>query len=320
MRIFYTADHCDHQPKSEQYDGIASPYPEVSARVDAILAGLQQHNFGTIHTPRKYPLEHIHQIHSQPYVSFLRRRCRDITRGEQVQPSYFISDTYAPLTSGTYHASRRAVDAALAGADAILRGEQVAYSLCRPPGHHAGHQSTGGYCYFNNAAIAANHLSSHGRVAILDIDFHHGNGTQDAFYTRADVFYVSLHADPSINYPYIRGFATETGEADGVGCNLNIVVSKNATVTEYIAGLEKALAKIQDFAPDYLVVSAGFDTFIDDPIGGLRLNADDYTEIAEHIVALRTPSLIVQEGGYNTELLGELVVNFLQPFNRWSSR
>lgn len=320
MRIFHTAEQRNHQPKSEQYDGIASFYPEVVARVDAILAGLQQHSFGAIRTPRRYPLEHIHQIHSQQYVNFLRRRCRNIPRGEQVQPSYFISDTYAPLTSGTYHASRRAVDAALAGADAILRGEQVVYSLCRPPGHHAGHQNMGGYCYFNNAAIAANYLSAHGRVAILDIDFHHGNGTQDAFYARADVLYVSLHADPSTSYPYIRGFATETGEAAGVGCNLNIVISKSTTVTEYILALEKALAKIQDFAPDYLVVSAGFDTFIDDPIGGLCLNTDDYTEIAEYIVALQIPSLIVQEGGYNVEHLGQLVVNFLQPFNRWSSR
>lgn len=229
-------------------------------------------------------------------------------------PSYFISDTYAPITRGTYSAARSAVDVALTGSDLVLNGDGVVYVLCRPPGHHASPHSMGGYCYFNNAAIAADYLSGHGRVAILDIDFHHGNGTQDVFYDRSDVLYVSIHANPKGSYPYVSGFTDETGRGDGSGFNLNFPIDMSTNDSQYLKTLGLALENIQSFAPDYLVVSVGFDTFVNDPIGGLKLTKNVYPKVSEMIAGLNLPTLLVQEGGYNVEHIGELATSFLATF------
>ncbi len=177
----------------------------------------------------------------------------------------------------------------------------------------------GGYCYFNNAAIAAQHLSRHGRVAILDIDFHHGNGTQDAFYDRSDVLYVSLHADPRDRYPYASGFLSERGRNRGKGCNLNVPLPLGTNDTTSLRHLRNALETIRDFRPEYLIVSAGFDTFLGDPIGGFALTPGVYYDIGHRIARLGLPSLLVQEGGYNVSYLPELVTNFLDGFNNGQS-
>jgi len=206
---------------------------------------------------------------------------------------------------------------ALIGADYIAKdGSDQLYALCRPPGHHAEHSSMQGYCYFNNAALAATALAEHGRVAILDIDYHHGNGTQGFFYDRSDVLYVSLHADPTEAYPYKSGFADETGEGEGEGFTRNFPLPKNTTPELYLTTLQQACATINEYAPDYLIISLGFDTYKGDPIAGLGIDEDDYVHIGEMLRNnLDYPMLIIQEGGYTVDKLAILAERFLSGIN-----
>jgi acetoin utilization deacetylase AcuC-like enzyme len=316
MTIVYTDAHRQHDPQFEIYDGERVAYAEQAGRAEAIRAALSARDFGPWVVPQRFNERYLRAIHQPAYIEFVRQRSTALAADDVLYPSYFMSDTYAPIVAGTYPAARAAANAALTGAQLLLAGEASAYSLCRPPGHHAAHTAMGGYCYFNNAAIAANYLSEHGRVAILDIDFHHGNGTQEAFYDRSDVLYVSLHANPQRRYPYSSGFAGETGRGNGQGFNVNIPLALTTNNSRYLRMLEAALQHVQDFNPDYLVVSAGFDTFQDDPIGGLSLTASVYEAIGEHIGNVRLPTLIVQEGGYNIDRLGELAGLFLTGFDR----
>lgn len=311
MITIYTDAHKKHQPDFETYDGIQVPYAETASRVDSILDELRRRDMLEIMPPKHFPRLHIEAVHQVGYIEFLRQRTSIIDGDTTVSPSYFMTDTYAPLTSGTYEASIAAVDAALTGAHMITNGQSLAYSLCRPPGHHASHHSLGGYCYFNNAAIAANYLSQSGKVAILDIDYHHGNGTQDIFYGRGDVLYVSLHANPNESYPYISGYAGEKGTGEGKGFNINYPLALNTTDRTYLRTLESAVNKIKSFNPAYLIVSAGFDTYNLDPIGGFRLTQGVYRQCGKLIANLGLPMLIIQEGGYNTDDLGILVAEFL---------
>jgi acetoin utilization deacetylase AcuC-like enzyme len=221
-------------------------------------------------------------------------------------------DTYTPIASKTYEAARSAVDVTLTGAKYLLGGEQIVYALCRPPGHHAEYKTMGGYCYFNNAAIAANYLSKHGGVAILDIDFHHGNGTQQIFYYRPDILYVSLHADPHEKFPYSSGFANEQGAGEGFGFNRNYPLPLGTTNEQYLGVLLKALRDVQTFNPKFLIVSAGFDTYEKDPIGGFKLTIPFYQTIGKEIANLHLPTIIVQEGGYYIEDLGRIALSFLK--------
>lgn len=315
MRIFYSPLHNRHNPTQEIYDGVPAPYAEVPGRVEAIADRLRTGNI-ELETPSQFGLEPIQAVHQQQYIDFVRTRSEQLAADDILFPSYFMNDTYAPLTRGTYSAALGAVDTALSGAQAIVGGKRVAYSLCRPPGHHAGYNRMGGYCYFNNAAIAAEYLAARGRVAILDIDYHHGNGTQEMFYDRDDVLYVSLHADPGVAYPYASGFAAEVGRGKGQGFTRNFPLPKATTGDEYIETLQAALGVIAKFQPDFLLVSVGFDTHQADPIAGLALRQEDYHDIAEHIVAAELPTLLIQEGGYNVELLPELASTFLQPFRK----
>ncbi len=313
MRIIYSDTHKLHNPRFEIYDGKKTPMPEIAKRAEGVIKELALRRLGQIQAPAAFNISNIYAVHSRQYVNFLRRSS-NIDAGEDFYPSYFISDTYAPLTKGTFQASIQAVNCALTGANCLLNGETLVYSLCRPPGHHAEHSSMGGYCYFNNAAIAANFLSTHGRVAILDIDFHHGNGTQSAFYNRDDVLFVSLHADPKRRYPYTSGFTQENGVGQGYGYNINFPLKLSTSDEEYLQILESAIAEIRLFEPDFLVVSAGFDTFEGDPIGGLKLTLSVYPKIAAAISNLNCRTIIIQEGGYNTEQLPHMVADFLQSF------
>lgn len=315
IRIIYSDVHYQHQPRAELYDGREVPYAEVADRVDSILGALEDaHALGTIQPPEQFPIDHIAAIHSRNYIDFLRTKSQATPKSQQIYPSYFLTDTYAPITRGTYNASVDAVNCVLTAARTIADGERVVYSLCRPPGHHAAHQSMGGYCYFNNAAIAAHYLSRFGTVAILDIDYHHGNGTQAAFYERADIMYVSLHANPRNNYPYISGYAHEQGAGAGKGFNLNLPLPKSTTTPQYLQTLGEAIEEIERFKPRFLIVSAGFDTYAHDPIGGLRLTVTAYKKIGRLINDMKLPTLIIQEGGYYVPALGQLVVNFLRAF------
>ena len=260
-------------------------------------------------------------------VRWMSRRCES----PLVAPGYYSFDMCAPIVAGTYQAARAAADVALTAADLLLGGERVVYALCRPPGHHAGSDLYGGYCYLNNAAIAAEYLLSttdhrppttdpvsssvvgrRSSVAILDIDYHHGNGTQQIFYARSDVLFVSIHADPAREYPFFAGYADERGGGEGAGLNLNIPLEPGVADARYLGALEQALAAIDAFGPRHLVLSAGFDTFGGDPLGDFALTAAAYPAIGRRIAALGLPTLVVQEGGYAVAALGENVVGLLR--------
>jgi acetoin utilization deacetylase AcuC-like enzyme len=226
----------------------------------------------------------------------------------------YTFDTATPLVAGTYRAARAAVDVALTAMDLVGGGARVAYALCRPPGHHAGRALYGGYCFFNNAAIVAQALVAGGayRVAILDVDYHHGNGTQQLFWDRHDVLYVSLHGDPARAYPYFSGHPTERGFGAGEGATLNIPLPERTKGDAYLAALATGLDAIRAFDTDApLVVSLGFDTFEHDPIADMALTTDDYRRIGAAIAELDLPTIVIQEGGYALDAIGANAVSFL---------
>ena len=251
-------------------------------------------------------------------------RWRRKPSGPQQEGSYgyYTFDLTAPLVEGTYAAVVGSAQCAITAANLILNGQRAAYALCRPPGHHAGRDFSGGYCYFNNTAIAARLLSTRGPVAILDIDYHHGNGTQDIFWEDDRVLTISIHCDPRVDFPYFTGYADEIGEGAGRGYNLNLPLPPKTDGVAYLAALDTALDRISGAAgfkpaltkPWALVVAAGFDTFGSDPISKFALTTADYTAIARRIKAIDLPTVIVQEGGYNTAALGWNAVAFLEPF------
>ena len=226
----------------------------------------------------------------------------------------FCFDTATPIVAGTADAARAAVDIGLTAVDQVLAGAPLAYGLCRPPGHHAGRNLIGGYCFFNNAAIGAQSLVDRGaqRVAILDVDFHHGNGTQQIFWERGDVLYVSIHGDPAASYPYYSGYATERGAGAGEGATINLPLPAGTDGDAYLAALDEGLDAIRAFAPDApLIVSLGFDTYHADPICTFALQTDDYERIGAAIATLDMPIVALQEGGYAVEALGANAVAFL---------
>jgi len=226
----------------------------------------------------------------------------------------YCFDTATPIVAGTAAAAREAVDVALTAADLVLDGARTAYGLCRPPGHHAGRSLIGGYCFFNNAAIVAESLRVRGasRVAILDVDFHHGNGTQQLFWERGDVLYVSLHGDPSGIYPYYSGYPSERGAGSGEGATVNLPLPPGTDGDAYLTALGEALRAIRAFDSDApLVVSLGFDTYHADPLGNFALRTDDYGRIAAAIGELGSSSIVLQEGGYAVDVLGPNAVAFV---------
>ena len=226
----------------------------------------------------------------------------------------YCFDTATPIVAGTADAARAAVDIGLTALDRVLDGAALAYGLCRPPGHHAGRNLIGGYCFYNNAAIAAEAVLARGaeRVAILDVDFHHGNGTQQIFWERGDVLYVSLHGDPRGIYPYYSGYASERGAGDGDGTTLNLPLPPGTDGEGFVAALAEGLDAIRAFEADApLILSLGFDTYHADPICNLSLRTDDYARIGSTIAALGMPVVALQEGGYAVEALGANAVAFL---------
>jgi acetoin utilization deacetylase AcuC-like enzyme len=235
-----------------------------------------------------------------PYVFPVRRPERK-PKELALRAGYYCIDTFTPLDRNAYNAARAAADTALTAAELVSNGQAAAaYALCRPPGHHAGKRTYGGFCYFNNNAMAAQLLAGSGnKVAILDIDFHHGNGQQEIFYERADVLTVSLHGHPNFAYPYFSGFADETGQGHGRGFNLNLPLPDGANEELYLEALEKAIYRIQRFSPRFLVVALGFDTMKGDPTGGFALTHRSLRKIGARIGALQLPAVVVQEGGYN---------------------
>jgi len=293
-------------------------YVERPVRVETLRAGIRSAVLFDEIPPRPFGEDVIKEVHDSDFVNYLRNVCEKLAPRRPVYPyvfplrranvkpkdlsiraGYYCIDTFTPLDQNAYRAARAAVNVALTATEELLRGRPIVYALCRPPGHHAQRRAFGGFCYFNNAAIAANRLSKHGRVATLDIDFHHGNGTQDIFWSRDDVLIVSIHGHPNFAYPYFSGFADEVGEGPGKGFNRNFPLPENAGDQVYLDTVEKALEAIGKYKPTVLVVSVGFDTMRGDPTGSFGLTLRAMEAIGRRIMTLGVPVLVVQEGGYS---------------------
>ncbi|MHB8765979.1 MAG: GNAT family N-acetyltransferase [Deferrisomatales bacterium] len=298
-------------------------YVESPVRVGSILKAIEPTGLFERLEPVHYSERHVKAVHDPDYVEYLRRVCANVAPGKSVYPyvfplrnaarppkdlpvraGYYCIDTFTPLNQNAYLAAKRAVDCALTAADAVLDGRRLAYALVRPPGHHAERRAFGGFCYFNSAAAAAHHLSQHGRVAVLDVDYHHGNGTQTIFYRRDDVLTVSLHGHPSFAYPYFAGFADEKGEGQGEGFNLNLPLPEHQDGDQYREALAGALKRVARFKPRFLVLALGLDPAKGDPTGTWSLTAQDFERNGRMLGALKLPTLVVQEGGYKIRSLG----------------
>jgi acetoin utilization deacetylase AcuC-like enzyme len=334
MRCFWDERQRAHAPRSEFFNGALHPAAEHPGRVDAILGAL-----GHTEAPADRGMEPLLRVHSTDYLLFLEtahpqwrsagrdgdafpytfpvvgRRPLDLERIDAKLGAYSF-DTSTPIAEGTWQSSYWSAQTALAALQAVLDGERSAFALCRPPGHHAGADYLGGYSYLNNAAIAAEAALAAGRsrVAILDVDYHHGNGTQDIFCERGDVAYASIHADPSTDYPYFWGHSDEGGTGPGAGATLNLPLPRGTGWAQYEPALERALEWVETFDAELLITSYGADTYAGDPISYFQLATSDYAPMARRIAALALPTLIVMEGGYAVDALGANVAGFLSGF------
>ena len=337
MRVVYSPAHHGHDISHETVMGIEIPANEVAERAERIRTVLEADGGFTVEPPSDHGEGPITDVHDPGLVRFLAEAYAQMLREGVVRPAvvaeafnvrgltegmpapaerrlaisgrtgFWAFDTSTPIVAGSYDAARSAVDVALTTADLVLAGERAAYGLCRPPGHHAARSMYGGYCFFNNAAIAAEAIvrATGERVAILDVDYHHGNGTQQIFWRRGDVLYVSIHADPDRQYPFYLGRADETGEGPGAGANLNIPMPAGTTNELYLEAIDRALEAISATSGSVIVVSLGFDTYGRDPIGDFALTTEVYHEVGRRVAAIGRRLVILQEGGYHRPSLGE---------------
>jgi acetoin utilization deacetylase AcuC-like enzyme len=334
MRIFFSPRQLAHAPAVELHNGAFEPFAEHPGRVRAMLEAL-----GATEEPADHGEEPLLRAHPREYLDFLkgaygewraagrpgdaagyvwpvvRRRNLSLERIDAKLGRYSC-DASTPIAEGTWESAYWSAQAALSALDAVLGGDRAAFALCRPPGHHCGADYTGGYCYLNSAAIVAEAAIAAGksRVAILDIDYHHGNGTQDIFWDRADVLFVSIHADPATDFPFYWGHEDETGGGAGEGATLNLPLPRGTGVAGFEPALGRALDRIAAFAPDLLICSFGADTYEGDPISYFELRTEDYPVIARRISQLGLPTLIAMEGGYAVDRLGANVAAFLSGF------
>jgi acetoin utilization deacetylase AcuC-like enzyme len=331
MRCFFDPRQLAHSPALELHNGGFMPFAETPERVESILAAI-----GPTERPRDHGEGAILQVHPSAYVEFLKKafvdwqaagrpgdafpyafpvaRRREL-RLERIDARLgaYAMDACSPISEGTWEAAYWNAQTALSALEAVLGGERAAFALCRPPGHHAGADYVGGYCYLNTAAIAAEAAAGR-RVAILDVDYHHGNGTQDIFWTRGDVLFASIHADPATDYPFFWGHADEIGEGKGEGLTLNLPLPRGTRLPAFERALGIALERIAAFGADLLVCSYGADTFEGDPISHFAIATADYRAMAGRIAGLGLPTLIVMEGGYAVDALGANVASFLSGF------
>jgi acetoin utilization deacetylase AcuC-like enzyme/GNAT superfamily N-acetyltransferase len=298
-------------------------YVESPVRINSILRELDRTNLFQKVGPHHFSEGYIKAVHDAGFVEYLKKVCSTLEPGETVYPyvfpirnaarppkelavraGYYCIDTFTPLSQNAYFAAKRSVDCALTAAQSILEGYRLAYALVRPPGHHAERRVFGGFCYFNSAAIAAQYLSAYGKVAILDIDYHHGNGQQDIFYERSDVLSISIHGHPRFAFPYFSGFEEETGAGAGKGYNINIPLPENVDGKRYRDVLSKVLKRIAQFQPRFLIVALGLDTEKKDPTGSWSLQSMDFETNGRMLGLLQFPTLVIQEGGYYSRVLG----------------
>lgn len=313
-------------------------YVEAPVRIKTIYQALEPTGMFDRVKPADFSEGFITSVHNADYVKYFKRVCRNVEPNTPFYPyvfpirnrarppvelpvraGYYCIDTFTPLSGHAFTAARRAVECALTAALEVLSGRRIAYALVRPPGHHAERGFFGGFCYFNNAAIAANYLSKFGKVAMLDIDYHHGNGQQDIFYRRRDVLTISIHGHPRFAYPYFSGFFDERGAEEGAGYNINYPLPEKIAAEDYLNALKHALNRIRDFKPTYLVVCLGLDTAKGDPTGTWNHTGKDFAAIGAEIGRLRMPCLVVQEGGYNNRSIGTNAKNFFQGLLRGAS-
>jgi acetoin utilization deacetylase AcuC-like enzyme len=326
IRLFVNGRHHIHHIKEVGY--VESP-----VRVKTIFREISKLGIISEGKVNEYPDKFIYYVHDHEYVKYFKTVCTGLEPGKSVYPyvfpirnaakppkmlsvraGYYCIDTFTPLNLNAYNAARWGVNCTLTAADSILEGNRIAYVLTRPPGHHAERFVFGGFCYFNNAAIAANYLSKYGKVAILDLDYHHGNGQQQIFYERSDVLTISIHGHPSFAYPYFSGFREEKGKNDGFGYNYNFPLKEVINGIEYRETLEKTLRIIRKFKPEFLIVALGLDTAKGDPTGTWILSPRDFYLNGKMLAGLKMPVLFVQEGGYRNRFLGINAKNFFKGF------
>lgn len=341
MKTVYSPAHRGHAGAPELRGEALVPMAECPERMDVILAALSQAGLSEVLAPASHGLEAALRIHDPDFVAFLKNAYpmwrarygegsaafarvfgmrtlaqRPNMASVEAMLSAYTFDIFSPIVAGTWEAIVSALDVTMTGAQLIDGGAGSVFSLCRPPGHHASADLAGGYCYLNNAAIAAQYYRDTGasRVAILDIDYHHGNGTQSIFYDRDDVLFVSLHGRPEEEYPFLLGYAHETGQGAGEGFNMNLPMALGTGIERYSEALHRAVARIHEFAPDRLIVSLGVDTFDGDPVGGFCLQTPDYLRVGQTIARINVPCHFVMEGGYAVDALGRNVSNVLTGF------
>jgi acetoin utilization deacetylase AcuC-like enzyme len=339
MKTVYSEDHRLHFPQGELYGGeFVTPF-ERPSRVEYILRELKRRKMADLTAPAKLEMRPVRKVHDKRFLDFLETAWLEWTaagyRGEVIptgvaargmrqktprfidgKVGYYCHSMETCITAGTWGAAQASASVAQTAQELVSAGAQSAFALCRPPGHHAHHDMYGGYCFLNNAAITAQGFLDHGarRVAILDVDFHHGNGTQDIFYARDDVLFCSLHGQPEDAYPYFLGYKDERGAGKGEGFNVNYPMPPGTKYDVWSKALADALRRIRRFTPDALVVSLGVDTFKDDPISFFKLTSDDFLSYGAAIAKLGLPTLFVMEGGYAVEAIGINTVNVLEGF------
>jgi acetoin utilization deacetylase AcuC-like enzyme len=341
MDVFFDPNNSQHAPEFFLMRGRVTKLFEVPERAEALLQACQALGLA-IHAPPAPDIAAIEAVHDRAYLDFLRDApaawAQLPNAGPEVIPNihpvpemmesgarmsgtvvgqagWFTADLSCPIVAGTYPAAIGAAACALAGTARVAQGG-AAYALCRPPGHHAYAARAGGHCYLNNAAIAVEALRRAGmaRVATLDIDSHHGNGTQGIFWQRPDVLTVSIHGDPNRYYPWFVGHASERGSGAGEGCNLNVPLAFGTGDETWLAAVADCISAIEKFRADAVVVSLGFDASEHEPLNALSVTADGFARAGAMIAAMRKPTLLVQEGGYAVDWLGRLLTRFLEGF------
>ncbi|MER8913950.1 histone deacetylase family protein [Mesorhizobium sp. M0761] len=337
MKAFFAEEQKRHDPKAFLSSGAPQPNPEQPERVERLLAGAKSAGL-MIERPREHGLGPVAAVHTPEYLAFLEHifarwqriegasaevipnihplaRTGSYPASAVGQAGYHMADTACPISAETWHSALWSAWSAVEAAEAVISGAPAAYALCRPPGHHAFADVAGGFCFINNSAVAAQVLRKQAaRVAILDVDLHHGNGTEGIFYRRSDVLTVSLHADPVRFYPFFWGHADERGEGPGLGYNFNLPLPRKSADAAFLEALDAAFQRIRAFSPDALVVALGLDAFEGDPFGGLSVTTPGFLRIGEAIAKLGLPTVIVQEGGYLCDALGDNLTAFLTGF------
>lgn len=339
MLTVFSEKHALRNSSTELYGGQLVPPFECPLRAEYVLERLKQVKLGEVIAPDEFGIDPVKRIHDKGFIEFLEHCWEEWEavgyKGEAIptcwpargmqqriphhiegKMGYYALAAETSISNGTWEAARASVDVALTAQAAIHNGANEAFALCRPPGHHAATDMYGGYCFINNAAVAAQAFIDQGasRVAILDVDFHHGNGTQSIFYDRSDVLFLSLHGDPMDAFPHFLGYADETGDGDGDGFNHNYPLRPGTSFKTWGGALDDACRKIKTYGPDTLIISLGVDTFEHDPISFFKLASDDFQRYGATIGQMKLPTLFIMEGGYAVDEIGINAVNVLQGY------